>query len=265
MRVTLEAGLLVFLLFLFPVAVYCAVMASINRRPHPVMVAGTWDFVGLLFACSGFLLVAGPAILSRLYQQSLRSVPLAKDSQAVHWFDSLWSHWNWLWLAYYVLLFAGIALLFWQRRKVTIIYNIAPPVLDSLLGRVLDQLGQPWKRQGNRIQVQIPENQTLEPLPGGTEDKTAATAAVPRPPVLWSELKLDPFPAFWNVTLTWERGPSWWRQEVERELSKSLLTIVTEDNPAGNWLLGLSLGMFAVMLLGAGLMIFLLLVIAARL
>ena len=46
---------MIFVAFLFPLAVYCLVLGLINRRRQPLMVSAGWDFAGLLFAASGFL------------------------------------------------------------------------------------------------------------------------------------------------------------------------------------------------------------------
>ncbi len=59
---------MIFLVFLVPVAIYCLVLHWINSRNHPVVLPGTWDFAGVLFAASMLLLLGGPAILTGLYQ-----------------------------------------------------------------------------------------------------------------------------------------------------------------------------------------------------
>ena len=41
-------------------AIYLLILGAINRRQHPLMVYGPWDFAGVLFAASGFLLFGGP-------------------------------------------------------------------------------------------------------------------------------------------------------------------------------------------------------------
>src|SRR5207253_8850992 len=55
---------LIIVAYLLPLAVYCLVLGFINRRRHPLMVAGAWDFAGLLFAASGFLAFGLPGLLS---------------------------------------------------------------------------------------------------------------------------------------------------------------------------------------------------------
>ena len=55
---------MILLAFLLPFSIYLLLLGNLNRRPHPVLVPGTWDFAGVLFAASGFLLVVGPAVIS---------------------------------------------------------------------------------------------------------------------------------------------------------------------------------------------------------
>jgi hypothetical protein len=51
-----------FLVFLFPLGVYLLVLATINRRERPLMIAGTFDALLLSFGLSGILLWVGPAL-----------------------------------------------------------------------------------------------------------------------------------------------------------------------------------------------------------
>ena len=60
--------MLLFLAFIFPLGIYCLILGLINRRERPLLVSGPWDFAGVLFAVSGFLLFIGPAVLSSLYE-----------------------------------------------------------------------------------------------------------------------------------------------------------------------------------------------------
>ena len=47
----------------------------INRRRHPTLVGGSWDFLGVLLAASGLLLIGGPALLSFLYDRDVPGFP----------------------------------------------------------------------------------------------------------------------------------------------------------------------------------------------
>jgi len=67
--------LLIFVVsLLFPLAFYFLVLGMINRRTEPLMVSGRWDFVGLLCALSGFLLINGPGLIDRLYSREVERI-----------------------------------------------------------------------------------------------------------------------------------------------------------------------------------------------
>src|ERR1051325_5142693 len=50
---------LLLIAFLFPLSTYLLILGLVNRRRSPLMVPGTWDFVGVLFGASGFILAGG--------------------------------------------------------------------------------------------------------------------------------------------------------------------------------------------------------------
>jgi len=63
------SGRLPFLIFLFPLALYCLVLAHVNRGRRPILVPGRWDCVGLLFGLSGLLARHLPMLLTRLFDR----------------------------------------------------------------------------------------------------------------------------------------------------------------------------------------------------
>src|SRR5438128_1626230 len=115
--------LITLLVSLFPIALYCLVLASINRGAVPLVVQGGWDFLGVLFAASGILLWAVPAMLGTLYQRSI-----AVDSEQT--FESIWQLWWLIWAAYYGLVLAGAVFLVWLRRHSTSIYNVQTDMMS---------------------------------------------------------------------------------------------------------------------------------------
>ena len=52
---------------LFPPALYCLVLASVNNRRRPTLVSGPLDFAGVLLASAGFLIVGGPLALAGMH------------------------------------------------------------------------------------------------------------------------------------------------------------------------------------------------------
>src|SRR5262245_51729153 len=57
------------LICLFPLALYFLFLAWLHQRPQPTLMPGRWDFVGVLVALSGFLLVGGPGVLAMAAMQ----------------------------------------------------------------------------------------------------------------------------------------------------------------------------------------------------
>lgn len=149
----------------FPVAVYLCILGGINRRRHPLMVSGVWDFVGILFAASGFLLFGGPAILSIL----------STLSERWHWFWWLGKNpasgseglalqaWMYLAIFYFVLIVLGSAMLLWRQRQLTAIYNVDPAQLEKSLEQVLDEMGLQPVRSGSLYLFGVPADQVSSP------------------------------------------------------------------------------------------------------
>jgi hypothetical protein len=257
--------LILFLTFLFPLAVYCLLLALVNRRPHPVMVPGPWDFAGVLFAASGLLLLAGPAILSSGGERWRLFWMLGQQGGL----DAA-EFWTPLSLGYFAVVVFGSAFVLWLRRSSTAVYNVAPPVFEAVLAETLEELGVCWTRSGNRLFIGAADG----PPPAGPVAAAPHLAqgvfeggspppggARPNPPAFLLEsdqtviLTVDPFPALYHVTLRWDDPDHPLRQEVEAELRKGLQRVYTHGNPAGVWFLGAAAGLFCVIFLLMVLMI----------
>jgi hypothetical protein len=204
--------------------------------------AGTWDFVGVLFAVSGFLLYAGPCLLTGWHYGSrelwlhLRFQSLRDPS------DQAWLWWLFFLAGYFATVLGSAALLLWYRRRVTSIYNVVPEVLDESLARTLDRLGLPWNRRRNLIYIGAPSpgtsrsgaaNEAAAADPGWEvdllQDSTAARAIV----------EVNPFPAMHHASLRWTDDGGLVRPVVEAELGRVLATVPTGDNSVGVWLLAI--------------------------
>jgi hypothetical protein len=257
--------------FLFPLGVYCVVLARLNRSWHPTMVAGSWDFAGVLFALSGFLLVGGPALLTGLNKQ-WRQVWLYGDvgvlsARETDW----WNFWIVLWAGYFLVVVGGAAFLLWQRRRTTSIYNIEPAQLDELLAQVLSRLDLPATRVANRYFINpgvrgvaagksphaeaIQAPGLVQPAnglrinPGGSspDPSDPMSVARPRPPregIL--VLDVDVFAMMRHATLRWQGDAELTRKEVEAELAKELNHVQSGDSPVGGWLLTIAVSLLAV-------------------
>jgi hypothetical protein len=235
----LKEALVILLTFLVPLMVYCLVLAVLNRRPHPVVVAGAWDFLGVVLGLSGFLVVGGPAILSNLTTihagfrpaeegEALPVVPRALLLGVVL-------------VTYFVAVIVGIAVALRRRRDVTSVYNVHPAVFDEVFGQVLDQLGLSWARAGNRYYLSA---RAPQPALSAPED---VAAAAPPPPSGWeasSVVEVEPFPLMQHVTMRWGRLDAGVRQEVEGELTRDLAGVHTRYNPAGGWFLSATTTLF---------------------
>src|SRR4051794_4945035 len=80
----------IFVLCFVPVGIYMLLLAHVNSRARPLMVSGVLDFIGVLFAASGFLLFGGPAILTGLNERwrtfwLLGDAAVSRDSLLAQW------------------------------------------------------------------------------------------------------------------------------------------------------------------------------------
>jgi hypothetical protein len=249
---------LIFVAFLFPLAVYCLVLGLINRRGRPLMVSAAWDFAGLLFAASGFLAFGLPALLSGFSEHGRRLALFGRPPSA----DGAWS---WFWdlfeglcstlfavgsgpvlLAYFGVVVIGCACVLWRRQGQTSVYNVHPDVLDEVLAGVLDAGGLVWSRAGQRYFIgradkvhPLPPSPTSilrpEHLPAAEKRGAYPTSAedIERS----AYLEVDPSPALCHATLHWETQDEDLRKLVEAELAHALAEVRTRHNSAGAWLL----------------------------
>jgi hypothetical protein len=265
--------LLVFagLVFLFPLAAYCLCLAMINNRPQPTMVAGPWDFAGVLFATSGFLLVGGPAAMSAFHTRSRIALAQGQVPNPSSLLEGNWTFWVLLWALYFAVVLGGAVILLRRRQPVTVIYNILPEALDEALARVLAQLRLQATWVGNRLFLSATSERLtadssnatiqpaprypdglLKPAPAGSvvehagELGASTTGSSPSQPAL----VIDPFPAMRNISLRWQPGNETLRSDVEAELAKELAKCSSEDNPVAGWFLTLSSCLFGVLFLG---------------
>lgn len=184
--------MLLLALFLPPLALYLIVLGWINRLPRPVMTAGTWDFAGVLFAVSGFVLAGGPAFLGSLDERS-RLFWLLGETGTPDAGPDNGTFWIAVRLLYFAVVAGGAAVLLWRARRLTSVYNVDPPTVISALEQAFQRLG-------------------LTPIRSGDSYTSVGGPTV----------DVDAFPLMRHVTLRWEPADSPIRREVERELRRTL-------------------------------------------
>lgn len=237
--------MLLLVIVLFPLTIYTLVIGLINRRRTPLLVPGTWDFAGLLFAVSGFLLAGGAFALGSfsirwrlfwLFGQSW----LLRDME-----DSSYLFIVALVGCYLLLVAGGSAVLLRRRRQMTIVYNVRPAVFEELFAQVLESKNLAWKRLGNRLFLTPPD----VPLPGQDEHSVVV-------------LDIDGSSFMHTVTLQWGLGndhrEQGVREEVETEVARILPEMPTGKNPVAGWIL-----MVGALLSGVTFFLLVLLIVAA--
>jgi hypothetical protein len=237
------------LICLFPIAVYCLVLSSVNRREQPLLMRGVSDFAALLFAVSGIILWAGPAMLASLYERSVAEQPQRS-------FDDVWRQWWLIWAAYYVAVIGGAALLLWLRRQTTAIYNVQPDLVPSLVAATLQRLGFDFA-QNAQHQFLIAPAKSLSPAVAAISERPQAPEA-PAAAGLDAEagahpytaaVEVEQFSSLCHATLHWYEIEPAVRREIEDELRKQLAGARPFDNPASLWQLGIGLLLIGTMLL----------------
>jgi hypothetical protein len=194
------------LVCLFPLALYLLFLAWLHQRPHPTLVRGRWDFVGVLVALSGFLLVGGPAVLTALQTAAMRF--RFRDGSFAELRD-LWTEtgtgWRLAWLFYFLAVVAGSAALIAMRGAVTAVYHASPALVRESLSRALAALGWSWNERGDRFAVSTGEGRK-------------------------AALAVEASPSMRYASLSWEYGDDGLRRELESELARQF---ARADLPSG--------------------------------
>lgn len=194
-----------------PLSVYLFWLATVTRRSRPTVISGPLDFAGLLLGLSGFIFFGGALVLTVL-QSNFR-----------YWmrgnFEGLRAAWGQervLWSilagAYLLVVLGWVALTFLARRRSLVIYNVDPAEFELTISEILEQLGRPVERKGNRWVSGVPL------------------------------FELDRFQAGHTVTLRWVADDPLLFQEVERLLREAVKGLAPETNGAASWLITTATG-----------------------
>jgi hypothetical protein len=245
----LQALYLLLALFL-PLAIYVVVLGMINRRPHPLMVSGPWDFFGILFVASGLLVVGGPIAINALNENLRLFFVLGLQSSGEGAVDRLWVAWLGTLGLYFALVLAGAAAMLWLRRKQTAIYNVDDATFEHALSAACARLGLHPAHWGTSYLFD-PAKDLLAAAAAQKDDAGIAVAARPPPQVALTEsrqavvMEVDYFAAMRHITLRWSAADSLLRKAVESELANQLSDTQPAPNELGAWLSIAGLALFA--------------------
>jgi hypothetical protein len=241
------------LVCLMPLALYLFFLASLNQRPRPTLVSGSWDFAAALLGLSGFLLVGGPVLLSALdstwrsylFRGNFAQVRAAWETNSIIWSTIAGF--------YLVLLGGGSALVLRARGRVTVIYNLDPATLPDTLTAALDGLGLPWRRVLGGYEIGGKRRKAVV-----LDDDAPAADAKPAldPGGRSAFVVIDTFPGLCHASLKWLDPDPLLRREVEAALVKALDATESPENPAGGWFMTASVSLFFILILWMAFLIY---------
>jgi hypothetical protein len=246
---------LILLSFFFPLAIYLLILGFINRRRHPLLVSGIWDGIGLIFGVSGFLLFAGPAILSALSERWRLFWLLGKGEVPIAAGEGASQLWIFLSVLYFVLIVGGAAFYFWRQRQLTAIYNANTDQVEKSLTDIFEQLGINPVRSGSMFLFGLSPGILAESrgadgesvMSGKETSVVTADNGLDEPAIL----EVDSFPLMRHVTLRWDPLDSPLRKTLEDKLSRHLSETYSEESLLGGWLLTIGFILLSFDLAGA--------------
>lgn len=243
---------LILLVFFFPLAVYLLLLGLLNRHRHPLLVSGVWDGIGLIFGVSGFLLFAGPAVLSIVSERWRWFWLLGRGDVSLAAAEGAWPTWMFLAFLYFLLVVGGAALYLWRQRRLTAIYNISADSIERAVTDICKELGINLIRSGDLFLFGPSDGFLLR-----RDHKELISSSLPNrhgSNVGWEQsaiLEVNSFPLMHHVTLHWEPAVSPLRRTVETELSHRLSETLSDDGLLGGLLLTLGLLLLSFNLAGA--------------
>ncbi len=133
---------------LAPLSLYLAWLGGVNRRHHPTVLGGGWDFACLLAGLSGFIVFGGGLLVAGL--QSNFRYAARGNFQAVR---SAWGEeghvWGMIALGYLVVVSGAVVLVLASRLRTLAVYNIDRERAEAVVGDALAEVGVTATRFGD--------------------------------------------------------------------------------------------------------------------
>ncbi len=191
---------------LAPFALYLLWLTTLNRRVHPTILGGGWDFAALLGGLAGFVLFGGGLFLA-LVQSNVRFL-MRGNVEALR---DAWGHEQLTWTltaaAYLIIVVGGCVLTLMARRRTLVIYNVDPGQFEVTLAEIFDQMGRAVERRGNLWVSGVPL------------------------------LELERSESGRTVIVRWVSNDLHLFQEIERHLREAIPSLRGGDNLAARWLM----------------------------
>jgi hypothetical protein len=210
--------------FLLPLGIYLLILGRVNQRYRPLVVSGVWDAVTLLGGLSGFLLLAGPVVLTSL-QERWRRLWILGDRSVLENLDIYRPGWILAALGYFLAVVCIAGWIVRRSRPLTVVYNLEPADFAEILVQACDQVGV-----------------HCAPCPGGYRLALGEQGGI---------VSVERMDSLKNVTLHWSTEALPLRERVEAELRDVLAAYETPDHWAGLWITLAGLSVLTVALLVA--------------
>lgn len=224
------------LVCLMPLAIYLLYLSHLNGRTPPTLVPGPWDFGTVLLGLSGFLILAGPLVIT-LIDSSWRGHVYGgwAEMRSVGQHEALYG--SLMAVGYLLAMGCVITYLIRARRPVTAVYNVASANAENALIALLDDLGYPWRRANGQVEIGI--HKLTDPTAPPARFFAHETATV----------RVDAFPATAHATLRWGGVAEGIRRDVETALPNALGAFSGVRNPVAGWMFTGAVSVLIVMLL----------------
>jgi hypothetical protein len=208
---------------LAPLSLYLSWLSILNRRPHPTVLRGSTDLLGLFVGLSGFLGIGGILIIA-LTHSNARFVLRGNWTQI----QSAWQQEQdaWLFVAVvYTLIVAAFAITLAVLRSRTLyVYSVDRWLLDNTIDELLTDLGKTATRTGQLWTDALP-NLALH-----GRDIPATKEGLPI-------LEVNHFEGMWHSTIKLRTTDRRLAEEIERELRLRLSNCPEVENLSAVWIL----------------------------